>query len=112
MTPGHFAQVQVNEHLTLNFADEPEEWGGPGSSRLQGSEGAFGNASNLKLEGPIGRPRPSHSVRMTANNSRGLLLPSVRCRQMPTEMNRPRKATIATWAFERASRGFRLRSVC
>ena len=30
VTPGHFAQVQVDEHLTLDFADEPEEWGGPG----------------------------------------------------------------------------------
>ena len=28
--PGHFAQVQINESLTLAFADEPEAWGGPG----------------------------------------------------------------------------------
>jgi catechol 2,3-dioxygenase-like lactoylglutathione lyase family enzyme len=28
--PGHFAQVQVNESLTLDFGDEPEPWGGPG----------------------------------------------------------------------------------
>ncbi len=28
--PGHFAQVQVNDNLTLDFADEPEPWGGPG----------------------------------------------------------------------------------
>jgi catechol 2,3-dioxygenase-like lactoylglutathione lyase family enzyme len=28
--PGHFARVQVNESLTLDFADEPEPWGGPG----------------------------------------------------------------------------------
>src|SRR5256885_5478295 len=26
----HFAQVQINEHLTFDFADEPELWGGPG----------------------------------------------------------------------------------
>jgi hypothetical protein len=25
-----FAQVQVNESLTLDFADAPEPWGGPG----------------------------------------------------------------------------------
>lgn len=25
---GYFAQVQVNESLTLDFADEPEPWGG------------------------------------------------------------------------------------
>ena len=28
--PGHFAQVQINESLTFDFADEPELWGGPG----------------------------------------------------------------------------------
>jgi catechol 2,3-dioxygenase-like lactoylglutathione lyase family enzyme len=28
--PGHFAQVQVNESLTLDFADQPERWGGAG----------------------------------------------------------------------------------
>jgi catechol 2,3-dioxygenase-like lactoylglutathione lyase family enzyme len=27
---GYFAQVQINESLTLDFADEPEPWGGPG----------------------------------------------------------------------------------
>ena len=27
---GHFAEVQVDEHLTLAFADAKEEWGGPG----------------------------------------------------------------------------------
>ncbi|HYB10221.1 MAG TPA: VOC family protein [Alphaproteobacteria bacterium] len=26
----HFAQVQVNESLTFDFADEAEAWGGPG----------------------------------------------------------------------------------
>src|SRR5262245_4302453 len=28
--PGHFAQVQINEHLTFAFADRPELWGGLG----------------------------------------------------------------------------------
>jgi catechol 2,3-dioxygenase-like lactoylglutathione lyase family enzyme len=27
---GYFAQVQINDSLTLDFADEPEAWGGPG----------------------------------------------------------------------------------
>ena len=27
---GHFAQVQIDESLTFDFADEPEAWGGPG----------------------------------------------------------------------------------
>jgi|SRR5213594_3021094 len=26
---GHFAEVQVNDRLTLDFGDEPELWGGP-----------------------------------------------------------------------------------
>src|SRR5208282_1483596 len=26
----HFAQVQVNDSLTFDFADEAEAWGGPG----------------------------------------------------------------------------------
>jgi catechol 2,3-dioxygenase-like lactoylglutathione lyase family enzyme len=30
VTPGYFAQVRVNESLTMDFADEPEAWGGPG----------------------------------------------------------------------------------
>ena len=30
VTPSYFAQVRVNESLTLDFADEPEDWGGPG----------------------------------------------------------------------------------
>ncbi len=28
--PSYFAQVQVNEGLTFDFSDEPEDWGGPG----------------------------------------------------------------------------------
>ncbi len=28
--PSYFAQVRVNESLTLDFSDEPEPWGGPG----------------------------------------------------------------------------------
>jgi hypothetical protein len=27
---GHFAQVPVNESLTIDFADEPEDWSRPG----------------------------------------------------------------------------------
>jgi len=27
---GYFAEVQINDSLTLAFADEPELWGGPG----------------------------------------------------------------------------------
>jgi hypothetical protein len=28
LKPVHFAQVQINESLTFDFADEPELWGG------------------------------------------------------------------------------------
>jgi len=27
---GHFAQVQINDSLTFDFADQPEPWGGTG----------------------------------------------------------------------------------
>jgi catechol 2,3-dioxygenase-like lactoylglutathione lyase family enzyme len=27
---GYFTQVRVNDELTLDFSDEPEDWGGPG----------------------------------------------------------------------------------
>ena len=30
VTQGYFAQVRINESLTLDFADEAEAWGGPG----------------------------------------------------------------------------------
>ena len=38
VTPGptYFAQVQVNESLTLDFADEAEAWGGPGFDPARG----------------------------------------------------------------------------
>jgi catechol 2,3-dioxygenase-like lactoylglutathione lyase family enzyme len=31
---GYFAQVRINESLTLDFADEPETWGGPGDPEV------------------------------------------------------------------------------
>jgi catechol 2,3-dioxygenase-like lactoylglutathione lyase family enzyme len=34
--PGYFAQVRVNESLTLDFADAPEDWGGPGFDPSKG----------------------------------------------------------------------------
>ena len=50
---------------------------------------------------------PSNAADCRVRRSRRLLLPPMRRRQMPTEMNRPSKATITTRAFERASLGFR-----
>ena len=39
VTPGngYFAQVRVNEQLTLDFSDEPEDWGGPGFDPRKGN---------------------------------------------------------------------------
>jgi catechol 2,3-dioxygenase-like lactoylglutathione lyase family enzyme len=34
--PGYFAQVRVNDTLTLDFADEAEPWGGPGFDPTSG----------------------------------------------------------------------------
>ncbi len=36
VTQGYFAQVRVNESLTLDFSDEPEDWGGPGFDPAKG----------------------------------------------------------------------------
>jgi catechol 2,3-dioxygenase-like lactoylglutathione lyase family enzyme len=33
---GYFAQVRVNNTLTLDFSDEPEDWGGPGFDPAKG----------------------------------------------------------------------------
>jgi catechol 2,3-dioxygenase-like lactoylglutathione lyase family enzyme len=33
---GYFAQVQINDTLTLDFSDEPEDWGGPGFDPAKG----------------------------------------------------------------------------
>jgi catechol 2,3-dioxygenase-like lactoylglutathione lyase family enzyme len=39
--PGYFAQVRVNDSLTLDFADEAEEWGGPGFDPRTGKSQHF-----------------------------------------------------------------------
>jgi catechol 2,3-dioxygenase-like lactoylglutathione lyase family enzyme len=38
---GHFAEVQINESLTLAFADEPETGGGPGFDPSRSHHYAF-----------------------------------------------------------------------
>jgi len=53
--PGHFAQVQVNESLTFDFADEPEAWGGPGfDPRMKSQHYAF-HVSEAEFEAIFGR---------------------------------------------------------
>ena len=41
---GYFAQVQVNDALTLEFSDEPEDWGGPGFDPQANGHAGFGLA--------------------------------------------------------------------
>src|SRR5262249_26409362 len=53
---GHFAQVQVNDSLTLDFADEPEPWGGPGFDPRAGrSEHYAFHVSEPEVEAIFGR---------------------------------------------------------
>jgi catechol 2,3-dioxygenase-like lactoylglutathione lyase family enzyme len=56
VTPGHFAQVRVNESLTLDFADEPEEWGGPGFDPRAGRSHHYAfHVSDAEFEAIFGR---------------------------------------------------------
>jgi catechol 2,3-dioxygenase-like lactoylglutathione lyase family enzyme len=62
---GYFAQVQVNESLTLDFADEPEAGGGPGFHHyaFHVSEAEFEAIfSRVKAKGiPYGSEPHSHT---------------------------------------------------
>src|SRR3989442_4607666 len=90
-----------------------ESWYQSGSKTPQSSDpqGIFRRDSNLKLEG-----ESAHPDRVTSLELSGSLLPTVGCREMPTEMNRPCKATIATRTFERAApchrRSFLRQRIC
>jgi catechol 2,3-dioxygenase-like lactoylglutathione lyase family enzyme len=54
--PGHFAQVQVNESLTLDFADAPEPWGGPGLDPRTGQSHHYAfHVSEAEFEAIFGR---------------------------------------------------------
>ncbi len=54
--PGYFAQVQVNESLTLDFADEPEPWGGPGFDPRMGRSHHYAfHVSEAEFEAIFGR---------------------------------------------------------
>ena len=55
---GYFAQVQVNESLTLDFADEPEPWGGPGFDPRTGQSHHYAfHVSEAEFESIFGRVR-------------------------------------------------------
>ena len=54
--PGYFAQVQINESLTLDFADEPEPWGGPGFDPRTGRSHHYAfHVSEAEFEAIVGR---------------------------------------------------------
>ncbi len=56
--PGHFAQVHVNESLTLDFADAPEPWGGPGFDPRTGHSHHYAfHVSEAEFEAIFGRVR-------------------------------------------------------
>jgi catechol 2,3-dioxygenase-like lactoylglutathione lyase family enzyme len=53
---GHFAQVQINESLTFDFADEPEAWGGPGFDPMSGKSHHYAfHISEAEFEAIFGR---------------------------------------------------------
>jgi catechol 2,3-dioxygenase-like lactoylglutathione lyase family enzyme len=53
---GRFAQVQVNESLTFDFADEPEAWGGPGFDPRTGKSHHYAfHISEPEFEAIFGR---------------------------------------------------------
>src|SRR5215813_10651966 len=54
----HFAKVQVNESLTLAFADEPEAWGGPGLDPGLGQSHHYAfHIDDDEFDGILGRVR-------------------------------------------------------
>ena len=53
---GYFAQVQVNESLTFDFADEPEPWGRPGFASRTGNSHHFAfHVSDAEFDGIFSR---------------------------------------------------------
>ncbi len=55
---GRFAQVQINESLTFDFADEPEPRGGPGSDPRTGRRHHYAfHISDTEFEAIFGRVR-------------------------------------------------------
>src|SRR5438034_4314602 len=54
--PGHFAQVQINESLTFDFADEPEPWGRPGFDPRTGRSHHYAfHVSDVEFDAIFGR---------------------------------------------------------
>src|SRR4029453_10508587 len=72
---GHFAQVQINDSLTFDFADEPEAWGGPGFDPRTGKSHHYAfHTSEAEFEAICGRvvtPRPAKTIPIPSNPARG-----------------------------------------
>jgi len=87
VTPEHFAQVQVNEHLTLDFADEPEEWGAgrPGAG-VNGSPGWRASAEHGAARHADDHQRAARALEPTTESSsmhQNPLRNPARCRGFP-----------------------------
>src|SRR5262249_54000644 len=53
---GHFAAVKINDHLTFDFADEPELWGGPGLDPAAGQSHHYAfHVSDIEFEAIFAR---------------------------------------------------------
>ena len=53
---GHFAEVRVNDTLTLAFADTPEAWGGPGFDPAAGQSRHYAfHLSDQEFDAVLGR---------------------------------------------------------
>lgn len=83
--PGHFAQVRIGDTLTLDFADEVEQWGGPGFDPRMGHSNHYAFVASedeyrqilegLKKEGVAfgsGPFRHSDGLEYTARGGRGV----------------------------------------
>jgi catechol 2,3-dioxygenase-like lactoylglutathione lyase family enzyme len=54
--PGYFAQVQINQSLTLDFADAEEAWGGPGFDPRTGRSHHYAfHVSDAEFDAIFGR---------------------------------------------------------
>jgi catechol 2,3-dioxygenase-like lactoylglutathione lyase family enzyme len=68
---GHFAQVQINDSLTFDFADEPEAWGGQHYA-FHVSEAEFeGIFGRVKAKGLAYGSGPSHHTDGKTYSRRG-----------------------------------------
>ena len=55
---GHFAQVQVSDSLTFDFADEAEAWGGPGFDPRTGKSHHYAfHVTEAEFDAILGRVR-------------------------------------------------------